>query len=112
MAAERPARRSSSLNEAAEAASKTVSPKYVPLRGDQQIELDVLAKELQAARTRKSERITANTVIRVAVDVLLKRRGVLVGDTEEELLASFMEYIEGLESQRAAGNEVDPDEGS
>lgn len=71
MAAEPPAKRSSSLNEAAAAARKQLSPKYVQLRGDQQIELDVLARELQAARTRKAERITANTVIRVAVDVLL-----------------------------------------
>ncbi|WP_326655624.1 chromosome segregation ATPase [Streptomyces sp. NBC_01750] len=111
MAADRPAKRSSSLNEAAAAASKTLSPKYVQLRGDQQIELDVLARELQAGRTRKVERITANTVIRVAVDALLKRRDVLVGDTEEELLASFMAYIERLE-ERPAQNEVDPAEGS
>ncbi|MBV9025026.1 MAG: chromosome segregation ATPase [Streptomycetaceae bacterium] len=71
------------------------------LRGDQQIELDVLARELQATRTCKVERITTNTVIRVAVDVLLKRRDVLVGDTEEELFASFLAYIEHLEKQPA-----------
>lgn len=107
MAAEPPAKRSSSLNEAAAAARKQLSPKYVQLRGDQQIELDVLARELQAARTRKAERITANTVIRVAVDVLLKRRGVLVGDTEAELLSSFLAYIEDLE-QRPAQSKEDP----
>ncbi|MFE2749620.1 hypothetical protein ACFXKX_35770 [Streptomyces scopuliridis] len=81
------------------------------LRGDQQIELDVLARELQAGRTRKVERITANTVIRVAVDALLKRRNVLVGDTEEELLASFLAYIGELE-ERPVRNGVDPAEGS
>lgn len=105
MAAERPTKRSASLDEAAAAAGKTVSPKYVPLRGDQLIELDVLARELQADRVRKVERITANTVIRVAVDALLKRRNVLVGDTEEELLASFVEYIERLEERHEQSKE-------
>lgn len=111
MAADRPARRSSSLSEAAAAASKTVSPKYVPLRGDQLMELDALARELQAERVQKGERITANTVIRVAVDVLLKRRNVLVGDNEKELLASFVDYIDTLEG-RSTQNEVDQSEGS
>ncbi|MFF4647467.1 hypothetical protein [Streptomyces sp. NPDC001389] len=101
MAQNPPAGRSSNLGEAAAAASKTVSPKYVQLRGDQLIELDVLARELQAARTSKSERITANTVIRVAVDTILARRGVLVGNTEEELLASFLGYLQELEKRPA-----------
>lgn len=103
MAQKPQAGRSSNLGEAAAAASKTVSPKYVQLRGDQQIELDVLARELQAARTTKEERITANTVIRVAVDVILARREVLVGNTEEELLASFLDYVKELEQRPVSG---------
>jgi hypothetical protein len=78
---------------------KALSPKYVQLRRDQQNELDALARDLQAARTRKVERITANTIIRVAVDTLLARRGVLVGDTEEELRVSLLDYIKRLEAR-------------
>ncbi|MFD8706826.1 hypothetical protein ACFV1W_30200 [Kitasatospora sp. NPDC059648] len=95
-------RRSTTLSQAAAAARKTLSPKYVQLRGDQQIELDVLARELQASRTVKVERITANTVIRVATDFVLGRRDVLVGDTEEELLASLVSYVGGLEKDLEA----------
>lgn len=97
-----PARRSSNLNEAAHAARKQLSPKYVPLRGDQQIELDVVARELQAARSHKGERITANTVIRVAVDLVLAHRGRLVGDTEEELLDNLLAYVTELEARPLA----------
>lgn len=93
------ARRSSNLNEAAATARKQLSPKYVQLRGDQQIELDVLARELQAARSRKGERITANTVIRVAVDVILAHREVLAGDTEEELRKGLLAHIKRLEER-------------
>jgi hypothetical protein len=105
--AEPPAKRSASLNEAAATARSTLSPKYLQLRGDQQIELDVVARELQAARVRKGERITANTVIRVAVDVVLARRGVLVGDTEKELLDSFLQYIKDLEERPQPDEEPD-----
>lgn len=99
MAKESPARRSSNLNEAAATARKQLSPKYVQLRGDQQIELDVVARELQAARSHKGERITANTVIRVAVDVILAHRSRLVGDTEEELRTNQLAYIKELEDR-------------
>lgn len=99
--ADRP-KRSTSLGEAAASAKDTLSPKYVPLRGDQLIELDVLAREVQAARTHKGERITANTLIRVGVDVLLAHRGQLVGDTEEELRTAFLGYIARLEETATA----------
>ncbi|MFG3229906.1 hypothetical protein ACGF07_34675 [Kitasatospora sp. NPDC048194] len=81
-------------------AKRTMTTKYVQLRTDQTIDLDLLARDLQAGRTRKGERITANTVIRVAVDTLLSRGGVLVGDTEEELLASLVGYLGDLEAAR------------
>lgn len=80
-------------------ARKQLSPKYVQLRGDQQIELDVVARELQAARTHKGERLTANTVIRVAVDVILAHRERLVGDTEEELRTNLLAYVKELEER-------------
>jgi hypothetical protein len=99
MAEEPPTRRSASLSEAAATARKQLSPKYVQLRGDQQIELDVIARELQAARAHKGERITANTVIRVAVDVILAHRERLVGDTEEEIRTNFLDYVRELEER-------------
>ncbi|MFI9332958.1 hypothetical protein ACIGZJ_36160 [Kitasatospora sp. NPDC052868] len=95
-------KRSTTLSQAVSAAKKTTTPKFTQLRGDQLIELDALTRELQAARTSKAERITANTVIRVAVDVILARRSVLVGNTEEQLKASvisYLEHLEGLESR-------------
>ncbi len=100
-------RRSTTLSQAAAAAKRTTSPKYVQLRGDQQIELDVLARELQASRSAKTERITSNTVIRVAVDAVLARRSVLVGDTEEELLASVLSYIGNLEAAQTKLRELE-----
>lgn len=99
MAEQPPARRSSNLNEATATARKQLSPKYVQLRGDQQIELDVVARELQVARTHKGERLTANTVIRVAVDVILAHRERLVGDTEEELRTNLLAYVKELEER-------------
>jgi hypothetical protein len=106
-AGERPrrtAKRSTSLTQAAAAARKQTSPKFVQLRGDQQIELDILARELQAARTTKQERITANTVIRVAVDAILAHRDALVGDTEEELRTNYLQYLKSLEEQDSSSS--------
>ncbi|MER6256819.1 hypothetical protein ABT224_36300 [Streptomyces sp. NPDC001584] len=60
-------------------------PKYVPLRPSQYRKLTDLARDLQDARTQKTERITENTVIRVAVDLVTAHPGLLVGDTEDEL---------------------------
>ncbi|MEU5547181.1 chromosome segregation ATPase [Streptomyces sioyaensis] len=106
MAQDPAARRSSkNLSEAAKAAREQLSPKYVQLRGDQQIELDVVARELQAARTHKGERITANTVIRVAVDAILAHREHLVGDTEEELRTNLLDYIDELQKRPTGSRE-------
>jgi hypothetical protein len=60
-------------------------PKYVPLRDDQYDGLAALARELMRARRKKAERITENTVIRVAIDLVLAHPELLVGDTEAEL---------------------------
>ena len=51
--------------------------------------VDGLAKELQRSKTGKEERITANTVMRVAIQLLLKHYKLVGGDVpngEEELL--------------------------
>lgn len=59
--------------------------KELRLHADQADELTALASKVQRARTKKGERITDNTLIRVAVDLLLERQKELVGSTEDEL---------------------------
>ena len=74
-------------------------PKWVPMRDDQYSGLTALARDLMDARTRKSERITENTLIRVGIDLLLTHSELLVGDTEEELRTNAMAYLERLQNQ-------------
>lgn len=60
------------------------------LRMDQVDALAVLTRQLGRRRTRRGgERLTDNTLIRVAVDLLLERADQLSGNTEDELLASL-----------------------
>lgn len=68
-------------------------PKYVPLRPSQYRKLTDLARDLQDARNQKIERITENTVIRVAVDLITAYPGLLVGDTEDELREYALERL-------------------
>ncbi len=58
------------------------------LRPDQVEELRRLAKRLSQARTDRSERITENTLIRVALDMLFARSEALRGNNEDELRQS------------------------
>jgi hypothetical protein len=69
-------------------------PKQLMIRSDQQTQLDDLARDLHDARSVKGERITANTLIRVAIDGLLTHGGRLHGDNEEQLLASWQEFLD------------------
>lgn len=69
-------------------------PKQAMIRGAQQTALDELARELHDARSVKGERITANTLIRVAIDGIVPYGGRLHGDTEEQLLTSWLEFLE------------------
>ena len=68
-------------------------PKQAMIRSDQQTKLDDLARDLHDARSVKGERITANTLIRVAIDGLVAHGGRLHGDTEEQLLGSWLEFL-------------------
>jgi hypothetical protein len=68
-------------------------PKTAQIRADQWTSLDELARTLQDARSVKGERITANTLIRVAIDGVLAHGGRLHGDNEEQLLASWSEFL-------------------
>ena len=58
------------------------------LRDDQVSELDSLARNLNRWHSGKGERITKNTLLRVAVDLLLAKTGNLDGSTEQELRRS------------------------
>lgn len=58
-------------------------------RDDQLEDLSRYARRLQRTRTAPGPRITDNTLIRVAVDLLMTRADELKGSTEAELLASL-----------------------
>jgi hypothetical protein len=64
--------------------------KEARFRADQ---LDQLRRQLGKARTRHDETLTDNTLIRVAVDLLLSRAADLRGDTEAELLESLNLFL-------------------
>lgn len=59
------------------------------LRPEVITDLDQLARSLQRSARKGERRITANTLLRVAADLLLEERGLLHGSTEAELLASL-----------------------
>jgi hypothetical protein len=63
--------------------------KEVRFREDQLDALDRVVRRLVRARRGGSERITENTLVRVAVDLLLERADALSGGTEAELLRSL-----------------------
>ena len=62
--------------------------KELRLRADQLDELARIRRALNRQRGGEGERITENTLIRVAVDMLLSRAGKLRGTTEDELRKS------------------------
>lgn len=63
--------------------------KEVRFREDQLDALDRVVRRLVRARRGGGERITENTLVRVAVDLLLARADALSGATEAELLRSL-----------------------
>jgi hypothetical protein len=67
---------------------KGLERKELRLRADQLDELARLRRTLNRQRAGDGERITENTLIRVAVDVLLTRSDCLRGTTEDELRKS------------------------
>lgn len=76
--------------------------KEVRLRDDQISDLAALVRQLMRARTVKSERITENTLIRVAVDLLLAHRDELRGATEPELRKSVTSPVRNSDSRRGS----------
>lgn len=64
--------------------------KEARFREDQIDELAAIAKRIMRNRTEGGPRVTDNTIIRVAVDLLLSRAGELQGNSEAELRASLL----------------------
>ncbi|MEU4607574.1 hypothetical protein AB0F43_31705 [Kribbella sp. NPDC023972] len=90
-------RASRATGQQAQRASEPAQPKYMTLarkearlREDQVDNLSMLARKLSRAARGGEERITDNTLIRVAVDLLLAQSDKLAGSTEEELRKSLM----------------------
>jgi hypothetical protein len=62
--------------------------KEARVRLDQYEALQSLSRQLNRSRNRRGERITENTLIRVAIDLLLSRQDEVAGMTEAELRTS------------------------
>lgn len=73
----------------------TLQRKEARLRDDQVLALSGLSRRMNREKREKVERITENTLIRVAVDLLLARQGELRGNTEDELRAALGLYETG-----------------
>src|SRR5947209_4551262 len=78
--------------EEAQAQQRAAVPKYLTLlrkearlREDQTLALARLARQLNRQKRTRGERITENTLIRVAVDLLLLQEDQIWGATEEEI---------------------------
>ncbi|CAD6016103.1 conserved protein of unknown function (plasmid) [Agreia sp. COWG] len=81
--------RSKAPEAAGEPLYRQLTRKEARLREDQFTDLATLAKRLQRAKGPAGDRITENTLIRVAVDLLLARADQAHGHTEEEILRSL-----------------------
>lgn len=60
------------------------------LREDQVVQLDALVRRLNKQRSGPGERITKNTLLRVATDLLLAQGDAVTGGTEAEIRASVI----------------------
>ncbi len=68
------------------------------VRADQDAALSALVKTVMRQRSVKAERITENTLIRVAIDLLLTHADALRGSTEDELRESVTPRLPKLRS--------------
>ena len=83
-----PESRTAGVTESQTAKWKGLERKELRLRADQLDELARLRRQLNRQRAGDGERITENTLIRVAVDMLLSRADRVRGTTEDELRKS------------------------
>ncbi|MBN9154696.1 MAG: hypothetical protein J0J05_12005 [Microbacterium sp.] len=86
--------------ESADAAGGAAIPKFAQLtrkearvREDQYAALSALARSLMRRRRAKGERITENTLIRIAIDLLLQHKDALRGASEEQLRNSVTSAV-------------------
>lgn len=71
---------------------RRMARKEARVREDQYVALSRLVQVLGRRRVvRSGPRLTENTLIRIAIDVLLERANRLAGDTEAELRASVLD---------------------
>jgi hypothetical protein len=95
--AQAPAARPRRRQAVARTTTHTGGPRYLEfdrkelrIRGDQADDLTTLTRQLNRARKSQGERITDNTLIRVAIDLLMRERNKLRGTTEADLLKSVL----------------------
>jgi len=69
---------------------KTFERTDARLRPDQVTAISALRKRVAANRTDKGERITDNTMLRLAVDLLLAHADDIEGNTEEEMRSALL----------------------
>ncbi|GAA1451191.1 hypothetical protein GCM10009602_49430 [Nocardiopsis tropica] len=74
--------------------------KYAQMHTDQFDDLTPVARELQDAKRPDAPRITENTLIRVAVDLLLELEPHLHGDTEEEIRENLLRQIQTSDNRK------------
>lgn len=74
--------------------------KYAQIHTDQLDDLTPLARELQDAKQSDAPRITENTLIRVAVDLLLELEPLLYGDTEEEIRENLLRQVQASANRK------------
>ncbi|WP_150255227.1 hypothetical protein [Nocardiopsis deserti] len=75
-------------------AGETQRRKTVPMWRDQWNDLTPLARDLHAAKEDpEAPRITENTLIRVAVDVLLEHAHLLAGETEDDIRNNLLNAL-------------------
>ena len=85
---------------------RRLARKEARVREDQYVALSQLVRVLARRRTdRSGARLTENTLIRVAIDLLLSRANRLTGNNERELRASVLDTPAQSEVFRHQGNQ-------
>src|SRR5690606_37942193 len=80
---------------------QTLIRKETRVRADQETALAQLRRQVSQRRTtRGGERITENTLIRIAIDLLLSRSDDLAGNTEDELRRSVANAMAADQASR------------
>jgi len=76
--------------------------KEARVREDQYAALSALARKLMRSRAARAERITENTLIRIAIDLLLEHRDLLRGSDEDALRKSVTSALRNTRSPEGA----------